>query len=134
MTDRKILAIKNSWSYLRANSPDAGAVFYQKLFGLDPSLRTLFNSDLAHQTRKLMDMLTLMIVNLQSPEAIAGELSALARRHAGYGVRPAHYPLVGQALLWTLEQELGEHWNEEISDAWRELYESWANGMLEAGS
>ena len=36
--------------------------------------------------------------------------SALAKRHVSYGAKPEHYPVVGGALLWTLEKGLGEAW------------------------
>ena len=46
----------------------------------------------------------------------------LGRRHAGYGVKDAHYDSVGVALLWTLEQGLGSAWTAEAAAAWKEVY------------
>jgi hemoglobin-like flavoprotein len=46
----------------------------------------------------------------------------LGRRHAGYGVTDAHYDSVGAALLWTLEQGLGQTWTPAVASAWTEVY------------
>lgn len=51
-------------------------------------------------------------------------LEALGGRHAGYGVIPAHFDIVGQALLWTLEQGLGELWTPEVSDCIARAFEA----------
>lgn len=37
-------------------------------------------------------------------------IADLGKRHPGYGVTDTHYDSVGAALLWTLEQGLGEAW------------------------
>ena len=34
----------------------------------------------------------------------------MAKRHVSYGAKAEHYPVVGAALLWTLEKELGDGW------------------------
>jgi len=34
-----------------------------------------------------------------------------------------HYDTVGAALLWTLENGLGQAWTPEVAAAWTELYE-----------
>jgi hemoglobin-like flavoprotein len=132
MNDWKILAVKNSWSYLLLDSEEAGALFYQKLFELDPSLEPLFKHVMPTQAKKLVDMLTLMIANLQSMGNITEEVSALAKRHVHYGTQPGHYQTVGTALLYTLEIQLEDRWNEDIRQAWIEVYDQWAKAMIEA--
>jgi len=57
----------------------------------------------------------------------------VSMRHVGYGVKPDHYRLVGNALLWTLEKGLGSSWNDKIKDAWRAFYEMIAAMMISAG-
>ena len=41
----------------------------------------------------------------------------LGKRHVPYGVLPAHYDVVGQALLATLEGGLGAEWNDQVRRA-----------------
>jgi hemoglobin-like flavoprotein len=44
-------------------------------------------------------------------------VKALGARHSGYGVAAAHYAIVGEALLWTLERGLGEGFTPEVRSA-----------------
>lgn len=46
----------------------------------------------------------------------------MGARHAGYGVGDADYGKVGDALLWTREQGLGDDFTPEVRDAWVEVY------------
>ena len=51
-----------------------------------------------------------MVNGLGNLESVLPAASALAKRHVSYGAKPEHYPVVGGALLWTLEKGLGEAW------------------------
>ena len=39
-----------------------------------------------------------------------------------YGVRDSHYDTVGRALLWTLEQGLGDAFTPDVKAAWTVVY------------
>ena len=54
--------------------------------------------------------------------SLTGEIEALGARHAGYGVDSDHYAPVGEALLATLREALGEQLSDEAEDAWRDFY------------
>ena len=60
------------------------------------------------------------------------DIAAMARRHVHYGVRPAHYKLVGNALLWTLRQGLGQDWTIDVEQAWTKCYSNLADTMMRA--
>ena len=45
------------------------------------------------------------------------------------GVRPEHYPMVGEALLETFAEYLGDRWTPELKSAWAEAYGALAAGM-----
>jgi hemoglobin-like flavoprotein len=57
--------------------------------------------------------------------------SALAKRHVAYGARPEHYPVVGDALLWTLARGLGPQWTPEVAAAWTAAYTTLSGFMIE---
>ena len=63
---------------------------------------------------------------------IAPQVRPLGRRHAGYKVTAEHYKPVGEALIWTLEQGLGDAFTPPIKTAWLEAYTMVANVMKEA--
>ena len=116
------------------NAEEAGAVFYEKLFEINPSLKPLFAHAMPAQINKLMDMLTLMVANLQTMDSIEKEVKALAIRHVQYGTRPEHYQSVREALMYTLEMQLADGWDEDTRQAWSEVYAVWANAMIGAAS
>ena len=134
MTDRNMLIIKSTWSYVITQPDIAGEMFYEKLFELDPHLKPMFQSNMEHQIKKLMNMITFMVTNLQTMQETQMEIEALAKRHVQYGTHDEHYPCVGQALIWVLEHSLGERWNDETGKAWTDLYTMWASSMIQASA
>jgi hemoglobin-like flavoprotein len=49
-------------------------------------------------------------------------VSALGRQHLHYGVKEADYKTVGAALLWTIEQGLGDAFTPGVREAWGQAY------------
>ena len=85
----------DSFAKLAPIAPAAAAMFYDQLFVLDPALRPLFKGDMAEHGRKLMSMIDTAVANLGKLDVIVPAVRELGRRHAGYGVRQAHYVTVG---------------------------------------
>jgi hemoglobin-like flavoprotein len=115
----------------------AATLFYGRLFDIAPETRELFRYDLgtpgmARQGAKLMQTLRIAVVHLDNLDAVLPSVRELARRHVGYGVRPAHYDAVGAALLWTLEHGLGDAFTDEVRAAWATLYTTLASTMQQA--
>jgi hemoglobin-like flavoprotein len=124
--------VQTSFEQVRPIADAAAALFYNRLFELDPTLRPLFKGDMKEQGRKLMDMITLAVKGLDRPEALLPALAALGRRHAGYGVSKHDYETVGEAFLWTLEQGLGPGFTPDVREAWEAVYGFVAGAMREA--
>ena len=135
MTPEQNAAVEGSFRRLAPIAEPAAAMFYAKLFALDPSLRQLFaRTDLAAQGRKLMSAIGFVVANLRRPEQLLPAVAELGRRHAGYGVQPAHYATVGAALLATLEEGLGSDFTPATRDAWAAAYGLLAQVMQDAAS
>ena len=133
MTVAQIALIKKTWRNFRSIDPELiGEVFYSRLFSKYPRLQTMFVSPMNEQSAKLINMLTMMVTRLERFDEITDDIKQLAIRHAGYGVKPAHYKAVGEALLWTLEKGLGNDWNDEVKEAWAACYSSIAATMMAA--
>ena len=126
--------VQTSFAQVRPIAETAAALFYRRLFELDPTLRPLFKGDLEEQGRKLMDMLGVAVKGLDRPEALLPALANLGRRHAGYGVKERDYETVGEALLWTLEQGLGPSFTPEVREAWATVYRLVADTMRVEGN
>jgi nitric oxide dioxygenase len=127
--------VQESFALVAPIADQAGLLFYERLFELDPSLRRLFRADLGEQRRKLMQMLAVAVCGLDNLEGLVPALQALGRRHQGYGITDYHFETVGIALLWTLETGLGPRFTSEVRDAWVAVYtlvvETMRSGMIE---
>lgn len=124
--------IQETFAMVAPISEKAAEIFYGKLFEMDPSLKSLFKGDMKEQGRKLMSMIATAVKGLDKPASIIGAVQDLGKRHVGYGVKDTHYDTVGAALLYTLEAGLGEHWNEEVKEAWVAVYTDLADTMKKA--
>jgi nitric oxide dioxygenase len=122
--------VQGSFSKIVPIAGQAADLFYGRLFELAPSVKPLFKGDLAEQKKKLIAMLATVVNGLDKLDTILPAASALAKRHVGYGASPEHYPVVGEALLWTLEKGLGEAWTPEVEDAWTEAYGTLSGFMI----
>ena len=100
--------VRATFARLAAIPEVAGALFYERLFAVNPNFRPLFKNDMRIQGVKLMAMLAMVVYNLPEPGQILPTIRDLAVRHVDYGVKLADYDALREALLWTLEQALGE--------------------------
>ncbi len=129
MTSAEITLVQDSFRKVAPIADQAASLFYARLFELDPSLRHLFNSDMAEQGRKLMHMLGLAVAGLDRLDELVPAVRQLGLRHAGYRVRDEHYETVGEALLWTLGRGLGAAFTAEMQAAWAKAYWTLAETM-----
>jgi hemoglobin-like flavoprotein len=132
VTPHQIDLVQASWKQVLPVAETAAQMFYGRLFFLDPSLRPLFRGDLREQGQKVMAMLSFTVNGLARLDELVPTVKALGRRHAAYGVRAEHYYTVGAALLWTLEQGLGEAFTPAVREAWVAAYGVLANTMRDA--
>jgi hemoglobin-like flavoprotein len=130
--DQKAL-VQETWHQIAPIADTAASLFYGRLFVIDPSTRPLFDGvDLEKQRQKLIHVLNVVVGALDRIEELVPTIADLGRRHVGYGVRDAHYDSVGEALLWTLEQGLGNAWTAEVKAAWAAAYALLSGVMREA--
>jgi hemoglobin-like flavoprotein len=122
MTPVQVHLIRKSFAELSRHDHVAALVFYRRLFEIDPGLRPLFTNDIEEQSRKLLDMLAVLIAMLERPVGLELELKAMGLRHVEYGVKEEHYATVGGALLDMLAEVLGAKFTPEVREAWTLLY------------
>src|SRR3954466_12356033 len=118
MTPQQVTLVQQTFGQVAPIADKAAEIFYDRLFEVAPTVRPLFQGDMAEQRRKLIAMLAVVVRGLSDLPSILPAASALAKRHVDYGARPEHYPVVGAALLWTLERGLGPQWTSEAASAW----------------
>ena len=130
MTPDQVELVQQSFAKVAPISETAAVLFYDRLFEIAPKVKAMFPTDMTEQRRKLMATLAVVVGGLGNLESVLPAASALAKRHVSYGAKPEHYPVVGSALLWTLEKGLGDGWTPDVAEAWTAAYGTLSGFMI----
>ena len=130
MIPDQIKLVQQSFAKVAPISEQAAVIFYDRLFEIAPSVKSMFPADLTEQRKKLMATLAVVVNGLGNLESVLPAASALAKRHVSYGAEAEHYPVIGAALLWTLEKGLGDAWTPAVADAWSAAYGTLSGFMI----
>ncbi len=125
-------ALKDTWNLVAGNGDEVPQHFYSTLFVLHPQTRRMFPTSMANQRDRLVGALGFTVANVDDLDRLVPVLQQLGRDHRKYGVAAEHYPLVGEALLATLEHFLGDRWDADLARAWTEAYGVVAKVMSDA--
>ncbi len=134
MEANQIALVQDTFKLVVPIKETAAELFYNRLFELEPSVRPMFPEDVTEQGKKLMAALGTVVSGLTALETIVPTVQKLGVSHVGYGVKDEHYGVVGEALIWTLEQGLGDAFTVEVRDAWLAAYTLLANVMTDAAN
>ena len=134
MEQATIDAVQSTFAKVEPIAPQAAELFYGRLFELDPSLKPMFKGNMEEQGAKLMRMIGIAVRGLNDLGSIVPAVQNLGVRHIEYGVKDEHYDTVGAALLWTLEQGLGDDFTPDVKQAWTDVYTVLATTMKDAAS
>ena len=132
MNPTQIALINRSFEQLASSAEEVAASFYHRLFELDPTLRPLFQHDIVLQGRKFMTMLAVVVRGLDALDRLLTDVENLGRRHVAYGVSDTHYETVEAALLWAIQDRLGDEWTPAVGEAWGAAYRLLADTMQRA--
>lgn len=125
----KELIIK-SWKTIMQNPNKFSDTFYTKLFELDPNMKYLFKNDLKVQRIKFVDSINYLARRMEDLEETTNKMKKLGLKHKGYMVKEGHYPIFGDALIYSFEHHLGEEFDDKSKTAWIKLYDSVAEFMI----
>ncbi|MEL6254330.1 MAG: adenylate/guanylate cyclase domain-containing protein [Bacteroidota bacterium] len=112
------LEVQASLSVLLKNEERFAESFYERVFEKAPQVRSMFKNNMTIQGRLLTHMLGGIVYSLSRPGHLKLGLKSLGKNHAKYGVMPTHYPVVKEAMLETIEAEMGDLYNDKIGAAW----------------
>jgi hemoglobin-like flavoprotein len=124
--------VRTTFAKLAVMPEVAGALFYERLFTVNPTFRSLFKNDMRIQGVKLMTMLASVVYDLPRPGQVPPAIRDLAVRHVEYGVKLADYDALREALLWTLDLVLENDFTPAVREAWTACYDEFADGMKAA--
>jgi nitric oxide dioxygenase len=130
ITDTQITLVQSSFQRVLPIVDTAGLLFYERIFSLAPGTRSLFDDDITPQAKRTMAAVKTAVDGLDRLDEVAPFLVRLGARHVRYGVRPEHFDVVGAALMWTLEQGLGDEFTGPVRDAWAAAWAVIRDAML----
>ena len=96
--------------------------FYDRLFDIHPSCRSLFKQNMIAQGKALVNMISACLTLLEKPTDLVKALVDLAKLHTTRGVMANQYGLVGECLLWTFDYCLQEEFTTDAKIAWVRIY------------
>jgi hemoglobin-like flavoprotein len=96
--------------------------FMGKLSKVDKDLAFYFAALALKRQARLIKAVEMIIANLDDRDKLRTTLAAFVARPSVAGIRDIYYAPVGNALLATLEIELGEACTAEVRVAWFEEY------------
>lgn len=126
--------VQKTWVMVVPIADKAAELFYGRLFELEPEYKAMFKNDMTEQGKKLMKTISIAVEALNDVEPLVPTLKQMGADHAGYGVKDRDYNVVGAALLWTLEQGLGDAFTDEVRNAWGAVYELLASVMKQGAA
>ena len=132
MTPEQIAIVQSNFSAVEPIADKAAELFYGKLFEIAPQVKPMFKGDMTAQGKKLMIMIGVAVRGLNNLDSIVPAVRNLGKTHVAYGVKEEHFAPVAEALLWTLEQGLGDAWTDEAKEAWTLTYTLLATTMIDA--
>ncbi|PJI92720.1 nitric oxide dioxygenase [Yoonia maricola] len=132
MTEDQIILIQDSFKQVAPISDAAATIFYDRLFEIAPEVRPYFRGDMGEQGAKLMSTLGVVVNGLRDLDKIVPVAQELAVRHVHYGVEAKDYEPVGAALIYTLEQGLGDGFTDATKDSWIAAYGTLSTVMIDA--
>ena len=134
LTAEEIRLIRETFSQVEPFAEDTARLFYDCLFIIDPTVKSLFKNDMVQQGRALMAMIKTAVDGLDDLAALVPAVQELGVHHAAYGVEERHYGAVGEALITTLKDSLGVSiFNRDAENAWAKLYGIVSGVMISAG-
>jgi nitric oxide dioxygenase len=131
LTDLQKEIIKQSFPSVLVHTIKNGGLLYEKLFELVPEAKYLFqNTSMEKQSQMLVAAIGKIVKSIDMPEILVKDLVELAKRHKNYGLQPEYFVHFGSAFLFMLSSSLDEAWNNELEDAWKQVYENISEIMI----
>lgn len=127
LSDESLSMVKATVAAVVANADQITANFYPRMFAAHPELLRVFNQGnqaTGEQSKALAGSVVAYAVQLIDPEAPSFDhvMRRIAYKHVSLGIRPEQYTIVGENLLASVAEVLGDAVTPEVAAAWTEVY------------
>jgi hemoglobin-like flavoprotein len=118
MTPEQMQLVRLSLAQATIDPVAVGREFYRHLFSIAPELGARFNGDIAKESRKFNETLTLAFGSLSDMRFLVATLEGLARRGVAQRLSEPHCRAIGKALLYAIETRIGAGFTPPVCEAW----------------
>ncbi len=134
LSQQQMDIVKATAPVLETRGIDITTHFYKRMLGAHPELKNIFNivhQDTGAQPAALAHAVWAYAANIDNLGALKSAVSRIGQRHASLGVRPEQYPIVGEHLLLSIKEVLGDAVDEPVLDAWKAAYQQLADIFID---
>lgn len=125
LSQNTIKIVKSTAPILQEHGETLTKHFYQRMFSHNPEVGPFFNpANQAEgtQQRALAGAICAYAANIDNLEVLGDAVELIANKHVSLMVKAEHYPIVGENLLASIGEVLGDGATDEILNAWAEAY------------
>ena len=133
LTASQAALVRDTFHELQDDLEVKSLYFYDQLFRLDPTIRSLFREDVADQGMRFMSTLSVIVENLETPGALTGRYADLGSGHRAIGVEARHFVTMEDALMATMAHYLGADFTAQAEAAWRAAFREIAARIIASG-
>lgn len=134
LNEQTIAIVKSTAPILKEHGEALTRYFYKRMFSHNPEVAPFFNptnQGAGKQQRALAAAIAAYAANIDKLELLGGAVALIAQKHASLQIKPEHYPIVGENLLASIREVLGEGATDDVIDAWAQAYGFLANILTE---
>lgn len=147
-TEAQSTAVERSWERVQHLGSDIlGEKLYKHVFSVAPQTMELFPPEVRYKYRewsadeagqeegdllqspalrklfaKVINAVGVSVAGLRQPGQMVPMLTQLGARHVSYGVDPGYWEVLGEGLILTLQECLGDDFTPEVQLAWTMVY------------
>lgn len=125
LSEKTIKVVKSTAPVLDEHGETLTRHFYERMFSHNPEVAPFFNpanQTSGRQQKALAGAICAYAANIDNLQVLGGAVELIAQKHTSLQIKPEHYPIVGENLLASIREVLGEAATDEILDAWAEAY------------
>ncbi len=133
LKNETIAIVKSTAPILQEHGEILTKHFYKRMFSHNPEVAPFFNPSnqfSGSQQRALANAICAYAANIDNLEVLGGAVELIAQKHASLRIKAEHYPIVGENLLASIREVLGEGATDDVINAWAEAYGFLANILI----
>jgi len=143
LSEQEIVMVETTWKKAAGLGVETvGVILFKHIFTLapdaiglfsfkkEPNVRTYGTPGLKAHGVKVVSTVGAAVDSIRNVPALVPVLQELAMKHVGYGVQPAHFDIVGKALMLTFKDGLGREFTNPVQVAWKKVWGTVSSAMI----